>query len=160
MRQFTPEEIEVLAHAVNKYGIKSQAAVAGEECTELARAVFRKLGGSRYDKENMMDEICDVFITAEQIVQHYRIQADVRQLRDRVFIGTSYRHYIKTINALADEYADIATEDVFDKARLIYLIADVQIVAEALQAELGDAQRFEAHMTAKMNNLRHRLAKP
>lgn len=78
-RLFTVEDIHTLQRARDTYGAHKQIGVAAEECTELAKELIKAF---RYDdfndavkntKENVVDEVADVFIVLDHIITLYGI---------------------------------------------------------------------------------------
>jgi hypothetical protein len=112
MEIFTEEEKAMLHEVIDLHGIQKQAAVAGEECTELARALFRMYEG-RFSEENLFEEAADFYIMSEQVMYWYEIHEMVGTLRNLVPLYTKDNTVIAFLNKLGSLYADIA-EDVTD----------------------------------------------
>ena len=69
----------VLSKAICKYGIDKQSAVAIEELSELQKEVCKALRG-QLNKDNMVEEMADVWIVIEQLKMIYNItDEDVRK---------------------------------------------------------------------------------
>lgn len=76
---FTPQDAETLQTARSTYGPFRQIGVAAEECTELAKELIKAF---RFDdfstavektKNNVVDEVADVFIILDHVIKLYNI---------------------------------------------------------------------------------------
>ena len=58
------------AKIIKKYGTSKQMLKAGEECTELAQAIFRTAqdGSNWHYMDNLIEELVDVIVMTEQLV--------------------------------------------------------------------------------------------
>lgn len=64
---------KIVAHTIELYGATLQSIVAMEECSELIQAISK---GLRYksDRDNLAEEIADVYISLEILKQIYEIK--------------------------------------------------------------------------------------
>lgn len=70
----------VFSKAICRYGIPAQSVVAVEELSELQKEVCKALRG-QLNKENMTEEMADVWIVIEQLKMMYNItDEDVRNV--------------------------------------------------------------------------------
>jgi NTP pyrophosphatase (non-canonical NTP hydrolase) len=76
---FNLQDHKILQKARETYGAHKQIGVAAEECTELAKELIKSF---RYDnfeeaviktKENVVDEVADVYIVLDHILNLYNI---------------------------------------------------------------------------------------
>ena len=68
------ENKRLCGEVLDKYGYSNQLLKLGEECTELAQAIFR-LAQGEIDKvtvSNLVEEFIDVYVVQEQILQHWK----------------------------------------------------------------------------------------
>lgn len=81
-RLFTLRDKLVMERARKTYGPHKQIGVAAEECTELAKELIKAF---RYDnfedavkntKENVVDEVADIFIVMDHILTLYNIKKE------------------------------------------------------------------------------------
>lgn len=76
---FTPLDAETLQAARETYGPFRQIGVAAEECTELAKELIKAFRFDEFStavertKENVVDEVADVFIILDHVINLYDI---------------------------------------------------------------------------------------
>ena len=76
---FTEKDLQVLQRARETYGAHKQIGVAAEECTELAKELIKAFRYDSFDdvventKENVMDEVADVFIVLDHVLKLFDI---------------------------------------------------------------------------------------
>lgn len=62
----------IIADSIQHYGKNNQSTVCMEECAELIQAISKAKRG-KIDRDNMIEEIADVFICIEMLKQMYMI---------------------------------------------------------------------------------------
>ena len=76
---FTEKDLQVLQRARETYGAHKQIGVAAEECTELAKELIKAFRYDSFDdvvkntKENVIDEVADVFIVLDHVLKLFNI---------------------------------------------------------------------------------------
>lgn len=76
---FTEKDLQVLQRARETYGAHKQIGVAAEECTELAKELIKAFRYDSFDdvvkntKENVIDEVADVFIVLDHVIKLFNI---------------------------------------------------------------------------------------
>ena len=76
---FTEKDLQVLQRARETYGAHKQIGVAAEECTELAKELIKAFRYDSFDdvvkntKENVIDEVADVFIILDHVLKLFNI---------------------------------------------------------------------------------------
>lgn len=76
---FTEKDLQVLQRARETYGAHKQIGVAAEECTELAKELIKAFRYDSFDdvvkntKENVIDEVADVFIVLDHVIKLFDI---------------------------------------------------------------------------------------
>lgn len=83
---FTEKDLQVLQRARETYGAHKQIGVAAEECTELAKELIKAFRYDSFDdvvkntKENVIDEVADVFIVLDHVLKLFNITPEDLQL--------------------------------------------------------------------------------
>lgn len=81
-RLFTEKDLQVLQRARETYGAHKQIGVAAEECTELAKELIKAFRYDSFDdvvrntKENVVDEVADVFIVLDHVLKLFNITSE------------------------------------------------------------------------------------
>ena len=65
----------IIADSIQHYGKNNQSTVCMEECAELIQAISKAKRG-KIDRDNMIEEIADMFICIEMLKQMYMISED------------------------------------------------------------------------------------
>ena len=79
---FTEKDLQVLQRARETYGAHKQIGVAAEECTELAKELIKAFRYDSFDdvvkntKENVIDEVADVFIVLDHVLKLFNITSE------------------------------------------------------------------------------------
>ena len=79
---FTEKDLQVLQRARETYGAHKQIGVAAEECTELAKELIKAFRYDSFDdvvkntKENVIDEVADVFIVLDHVIKLFNITSE------------------------------------------------------------------------------------
>lgn len=63
---------KVFSNAIVKYGIEKQSFVAVEELSELQKEICKAQRG-KFNKDNMTEELADVWVMCEQVKMMYGI---------------------------------------------------------------------------------------
>ncbi|MBQ6929022.1 MAG: hypothetical protein IJN27_01780 [Oscillospiraceae bacterium] len=76
---------KVFSNAIVKYGIEKQSFVAVEELSELQKEICKAQRG-KFNKDNMTEELADVWVMCEQVKMMYGITDDqvMRKVHDKV----------------------------------------------------------------------------
>lgn len=64
---------DLYRRAIDVQGVNTQVAVAGEELSELYRALSRLETPDRYSEENLVEELADATIVCEQLMLIYEV---------------------------------------------------------------------------------------
>lgn len=76
--------IEVLENAVETYGVEIQSTVCMEECAELIQAISKckRYGCAGKYRDNLIEEIADVMICADQLQIMYDV--DISEIGEMI----------------------------------------------------------------------------
>ena len=75
--KITKQEKEIIMRAIETYGVKSQEDIAIEEMSELIKAILKNRRYSSLEtRENIREEIADVFIMLTQLIVIYTVPGE------------------------------------------------------------------------------------
>lgn len=130
------KRFDLYRRAIDAWGANAQVAVAGEELSELYRALSRMETPSRYSEENLVEELADAFIVCEQLMVIYEVEDLVvaqlcRWMDDEVEARpVQFRRALARLMALLCDHYDRGHIDPRDLQRLLvevyYSIGDFQ----------------------------------